>query len=154
MSHLEYFYNTLDCSFATKNPFDSPDIFPALLFRKPISSDGSSGCESHSALTLPQNMTLLEMHRLIIFPTARPARTCRRACQSQSQARARTSLPSAPRCFKSTDSSVRTRCTLGSCCPRSTSGTRTRAFRTRGRTGWPSRLRPRTSSALPRGAIR
>ena len=24
VSHLEYFYNTLDCSFSTKNPFDHP----------------------------------------------------------------------------------------------------------------------------------
>jgi len=25
VSHMEYFYNTLDCSHATKNPFDAPE---------------------------------------------------------------------------------------------------------------------------------
>lgn len=52
VSHLEYFYNTLDCNFTTKNPFDTPHAFPALLFRKLISSDGSSGGVSPSALPL------------------------------------------------------------------------------------------------------
>jgi len=30
ISHLEYFYNTLDCDFRTENPFDSPLRFPCL----------------------------------------------------------------------------------------------------------------------------
>ena len=38
VSHLEYFYNTLDCSFQTKNPFDFPLNFPALLYREPVVS--------------------------------------------------------------------------------------------------------------------
>ena len=74
ISHLEYFYNTLDCNFTTKNPFDAPKDFPALLFRKPISSDGSSGCVSPSALPLSQTRTLLEMHRLIIFPNSQASK--------------------------------------------------------------------------------
>ena len=32
VSQLEYFYNTLDCHFTTKNPFDCPQEYPALLF--------------------------------------------------------------------------------------------------------------------------
>ena len=43
VAHLEYFYNTLDCSFATTNPFDCPQNFPALLFREPVSSFNGSG---------------------------------------------------------------------------------------------------------------
>ena len=30
VSHLEYFYNTLECTFETKNPFDQPSNFPCL----------------------------------------------------------------------------------------------------------------------------
>ena len=77
VSHLEYFYNTLDCSFTTKNPFDTPQAFPALLFRKPILSDSSSGGGggvSPSALPLTQTRTLLEMHRLIIFPNSQASK--------------------------------------------------------------------------------
>ena len=43
VSHLEYFYNTLGCDFTTKNPFDEPEAYPALLYRPTIvSSEGGS----------------------------------------------------------------------------------------------------------------
>ena len=36
VSHLEYFYNTLDCNFSTKNPFEQPSAFRALQYKEPI----------------------------------------------------------------------------------------------------------------------
>jgi len=32
-AHLEYFYNTLDCGFKTRNPFKKSQYFPALQYR-------------------------------------------------------------------------------------------------------------------------
>lgn len=32
VSHLEYFYNTLNCAHKAENPFRKPENFPALLF--------------------------------------------------------------------------------------------------------------------------
>ena len=62
VSHLEYFYNTLDCNFSTKNPFDHPLNFPVLLYRGPTSSADSS-----NASPLDEK-TLFEKHRALIFP--------------------------------------------------------------------------------------
>ena len=65
VSHLEYFYNTLDCSFSTKNPFDHPQNYPALLFREPFQSTESSN--SHDT---HQDKNLFEKHRALIFPNS------------------------------------------------------------------------------------
>ena len=65
VSHLEYFYNTLDCSFTTKNPFDHPQNYPALLFREPFqSTESSNSHETH------QEKNLFEKHRTLIFPNS------------------------------------------------------------------------------------
>ena len=63
VSHLEYFYNTLECTFTTKNPFDLPVNFPCLLYREPMSSADSSS--DHNTIT---EKTLFEKHRALIFP--------------------------------------------------------------------------------------
>ena len=65
VSHLEYFYNTLDCNFITKNPFDFPQNFPCLLYREPASSAESS--KSNSTM---HDKTLFEKHRALIFPNS------------------------------------------------------------------------------------
>lgn len=62
VSHLEYFYNTLDCNFSTKNPFESPFSYPLLLYRDPGSSADSSNNSSFN------ERTLFEKHRALIFP--------------------------------------------------------------------------------------
>ena len=75
MSHLEYFYNTLDCNFTTKNPFDQPEAYPALLYKPAIisSEGGSSGLSPVLQNPhYPVSRTLLEMHRMIIFPNSQP----------------------------------------------------------------------------------
>lgn len=75
VSHLEYFYNTLDCDFTTKNPFDEPEAYPALLYKTTIvsSEGGSSGLSPGLQNPLQQvSRTLLQMHRLIIFPNSQP----------------------------------------------------------------------------------
>ena len=66
VSHLEYFYNTLDCSFSTKNPFDHPQNYPALLFREPFQSTNSSNSQD----TTHQEKNLFEKHRALIFPNS------------------------------------------------------------------------------------
>jgi len=60
VSHMEYFYNTLGCSQAAENPFLRPDSFPALLYKCPNSAGSKCGVGSP--------FTLLEKHRMIIFP--------------------------------------------------------------------------------------
>lgn len=69
VSHLEYFYNTLDCDFHTKNPFDSPTSYPALLYKEPMQRSQSIGESSNSQQTL-QEKTLFEKHRALIFPNS------------------------------------------------------------------------------------
>ena len=70
VSHLEYFYNTLDCSFMTKNPCDFPQNFPCLLYREPASSAESSN--NNNSATMQDN-TLFEKHRALIFPNSASA---------------------------------------------------------------------------------
>lgn len=70
VAHLEYFYNTLECSFSTKNPFECTPNFPALLFREPISSSNSSGGVSPGNQSQWKMRTLFEKHRAIIFPNS------------------------------------------------------------------------------------
>jgi len=64
VSHLEYFYNTLDCTHRTKNPFESPGSYPCLNYRE---HDPSSSADSSSQ---PREKTLFQLHRSIIFPNS------------------------------------------------------------------------------------
>ena len=68
--HLEYFYNTLECSFTTKNPFDAPQNHPALLFRVPISNSNDSESFSPCNNSLKNTWTMFEKHRMLIFPNS------------------------------------------------------------------------------------
>ena len=71
VSHLEYFYNTLDCHTQTKNPFDFPLNFPALLYREPPLETDSNSQGSNSLV----EKTLFEKHRALIFPNSQAAKS-------------------------------------------------------------------------------
>ena len=68
ISHLEYFYNTLDCNYSTKNPFDFPHNHPCLQYREQVASSAESS--SKSGTTTLQDKTLFEKHRALIFPNS------------------------------------------------------------------------------------
>lgn len=56
VAHFEYFYNTLDCTYKTVNPFSMPFGFPALTYREETSNQSTS------------KLTVFEKHRQIIYP--------------------------------------------------------------------------------------
>jgi hypothetical protein len=69
VAHMEYFYNTLECSFKTVNPFESAhNLFPAL---------HSHLNDKTAAVTGVQ--TLFQQHRTLIYPNSPAVKT-----QSQS----------------------------------------------------------------------
>jgi len=61
-AHMEYFYNTLECSNQTPNPFKYPTTYQALQY--PVKSKDAPGVNKGS----PGIMTRLQVHRLAIFP--------------------------------------------------------------------------------------
>jgi len=65
VSHLEYFYNTLECNYRTVNPFENLFNFTALLYREPSSPGSQDGSHEHV-----RHKTLFEKHRVLIFPTS------------------------------------------------------------------------------------
>ena len=70
VSHFEYFFNTLECTFRTKNPFEQPASYPCLMYREPISSAASSNSQhTHN------EKTLFEKHRAIIYPNSNTERS-------------------------------------------------------------------------------
>lgn len=70
ISHLEYFYNTLDCGFSVKNPFEHVASYPVLLYREPASS-----AESSNSQTTTHEKSLFEKHRALIFPQSHTSKS-------------------------------------------------------------------------------
>jgi hypothetical protein len=71
VAHMEYFYNTLECSFKTINPFDwanSAQMFPALHSHLNDQTAAATGVQ-----------TLFQQHRTLIYPNSPAVKT-----QSQS----------------------------------------------------------------------
>ena len=64
VSHMEYFYNTLECDFKVEDPFKNLLRYPALTYKdKGLISDSISSPEK-------TELTLYEKHKQIIFPNS------------------------------------------------------------------------------------